>query len=75
MKQHKVIIETENVGIANLIVELFNNGTLTGAIMESPEYHRAVEAGTVADMTEETEVYFDDVNRDYKQHKVQISTL
>lgn len=74
-RQHKIILETENVGIANLILDLFASGELTKTIMESPEYTRKLEAGEIAEMVEETEVYHDDVHKDYKQHKVQISTL
>lgn len=75
MKQHKIIIETENQGLANLVVSLFENGTLTSAILDSPEYQRGIEEGTISEMQEESEVYFDELNRNYKTHKVQLSTL
>lgn len=74
MKQHKIIIETENVILANIILELFSNETIANAIMDSELYQQALEKETVAEMIPETETYFDDRNG-YKSHKVQIATL
>lgn len=71
-KQHRIIIETENEGLANLVANLFANGTLTKAIIESPEYQRQFDAGIIEGMPEETEVYLDELNRSFKTHKVQL---
>lgn len=71
-KQHRVIIETENEVLANLITNLFGNGYLTQAISESPEYQRQHDEGIIEGIPEETEVYLDELNRSYKTHKVQL---
>ena len=71
-KQHRVIIETENEVLANLITNLFGNGYLTQAISESPEYQRQHAEGIIEGIPEETEVYLDELNRSYKTHKVQL---
>ena len=71
-QQHRVIIETENEGLANLITNLFASGYLTQAITESPEYQRQHDDGIIEGMPEETEVYLDELNRSVKTHKVQL---